>query len=383
MILAGGFGSRLSEETTTRPKPMVEIGGKPMLWHIMKMYAAYGIEEFVICLGYKGYLIKEYFANYYLHTCDVSFDLARGAMEVHRSTTEPWKVTLVDTGDGTMTGGRLKRVLPYIGENEFCFTYGDGVTDVDLAELLAFHRDQGKIATVTAVQPPGRYSAIRIEGSLARSFEEKPDGDGAWMNGGFLYSLRRSAATWRGMKRCGSKSRCGRWQARGSSSASLMKGSGRQWTRCVIATSCSGCGSLAVHHGGSGSERRRRSLGGANPDDARGAPRRGRPGIFGLSSRFGGDPPHPVAANPLLPTHFRRQREHHKLRASAGPPCMPHAAGHPWPPGDQLSRVHLLRQARRTRRHHRGTRGPCSHGRATKACAESSGGGARTVKRLQ
>lgn len=186
VILAGGFGSRLSEETTTRPKPMVEIGGKPMLWHIMKMYAAYGIEEFVICLGYKGYLIKEYFANYYLHTCDVSFDLARGAMEVHRSTTEPWKVTLVDTGEGTMTGGRLKRVLPYIGENEFCFTYGDGVTDVDLAELLAFHRDQGKIATVTAVQPPGRYGAIRIEGSLARSFEEKPDGDGAWMNGGFF-----------------------------------------------------------------------------------------------------------------------------------------------------------------------------------------------------
>ena len=165
---------------------MVEIGGKPILWHIMKIYAAHGINEFVICLGYRGYMIKEYFANYYLHTCDVSFDLAHGEMQVHRSTTEPWHVTLVDTGEGTQTGGRLKRVLPYIGEDEFCFTYGDGVTDLDIGELVRFHREQGKLATVTAVQPPGRYGALRIDGSVVESFEEKPRGDGGWMNGGFF-----------------------------------------------------------------------------------------------------------------------------------------------------------------------------------------------------
>src|SRR5580704_2222367 len=152
VILAGGFGSRLSEETAVRPKPMVEIGGKPILWHIMKIYAAHGIDEFVICLGYKGYLIKEYFANYYLHTCDVTFDLASGDMEVHRSATEPWRVTLVDTGERTMTGGRLRRVLPYLGDEDFCFTYGDGVADIDITALLAFHRGQGTLATVTAVQ---------------------------------------------------------------------------------------------------------------------------------------------------------------------------------------------------------------------------------------
>ncbi|HMD57047.1 MAG TPA: glucose-1-phosphate cytidylyltransferase [Solirubrobacteraceae bacterium] len=186
VILAGGFGSRLSEETAVRPKPMIEIGGKPMLWHIMKIYAAHGIEDFVICLGYKGYLIKEYFANYYLHTCDVSFDLAKGDMEVHRSNTEPWRVTLIDTGEQTMTGGRLKRVLPYIGDEDFCFTYGDGVADVDITALLAFHREQGKSATVTAVQPPGRFGALDIDGERVREFEEKPRGDGGWTNGGFF-----------------------------------------------------------------------------------------------------------------------------------------------------------------------------------------------------
>jgi glucose-1-phosphate cytidylyltransferase len=186
VILAGGFGSRLSEETAVRPKPMVEIGGKPMLWHIMKIYAAHGIEEFVICLGYKGYLIKEYFANYYLHTCDVSFDLVAGGMEVHRSETEPWRVTLVDTGEQTMTGGRLKRVLSYLGEEDFCFTYGDGVSDLDITALIAFHREQGTLATVTAVQPPGRFGALSIEGERVREFEEKPRGDGSWMNGGFF-----------------------------------------------------------------------------------------------------------------------------------------------------------------------------------------------------
>jgi glucose-1-phosphate cytidylyltransferase len=186
VILAGGFGSRLSEETSARPKPMVEIGGKPMLWHIMKIYAAHGIEEFVICLGYKGYLIKEYFANYYLHTCDVSFDLARGDMQVHRSETEPWRVTLVDTGEQTMTGGRLKRVLSYVGDEDFCFTYGDGVANIDITALVAFHREQGTSATVTAVQPPGRFGALDIEGERVRESEEKPRGDRGWANGGFF-----------------------------------------------------------------------------------------------------------------------------------------------------------------------------------------------------
>jgi glucose-1-phosphate cytidylyltransferase len=186
VILAGGFGSRLSEETAVRPKPMVEIGGKPILWHIMKIYAAHGIEEFVICLGYKGYLIKEFFANYYLHTCDVSFDLAGGGMEVHRSATEPWKVTLVDTGEQTMTGGRLKQVLPYVGEEDFCFTYGDGLSDVDITAAIAFHCEQGTKATVTAVQPAGRFGAIDVDGERVSGFEEKPRGDRAWTNGGFF-----------------------------------------------------------------------------------------------------------------------------------------------------------------------------------------------------
>jgi glucose-1-phosphate cytidylyltransferase len=186
VILAGGLGSRLSEETTVRPKPMVEIGGRPILWHIMKIYAAHGVQEFVICLGYKGYLIKEFFANYHLHTCDVSFDLSGGGIEIHRSTTEPWKVTLVDTGEGTMTGGRLKRVLPYVGEEDFCFTYGDGLADIDITALIAHHREQGTLATVTAVQPPGRFGAVELNGTRVRSFDEKPRGDGTWRNGGFF-----------------------------------------------------------------------------------------------------------------------------------------------------------------------------------------------------
>ncbi len=169
-----------------RPKPMVEIGGKPILWHIMKIYATHGIDEFVICLGYKGYLIKEYFANYYLHTCDVSFDLARGDMEVHRSSTEPWRVTLVDTGEQTMTGGRLKRALPYVGDEDFCFTYGDGLADIDISALIAFHREQKCIATVTAVQPPGRFGALDVEDGRVRRFEEKPRGDHGATNGGFF-----------------------------------------------------------------------------------------------------------------------------------------------------------------------------------------------------
>jgi glucose-1-phosphate cytidylyltransferase len=188
VILAGGFGTRLSEETAVRPKPMVEIGGKPILWHIMKLYSAHGIDEFVVCLGYKGYVIKEYFANYFLHTCDVTFDVADGSMEIHRSTAEPWRVTLVDTGDRTMTGGRIKRVLPYIGEETFCLTYGDGVADIDIAQLVRFHQAHGKLATVTAVQPPGRFGALEVaEGSdLVTGFSEKPRGDNAWINGGFF-----------------------------------------------------------------------------------------------------------------------------------------------------------------------------------------------------
>ena len=169
-----------------RPKPMVEIGGKPMLWHIMKIYSAHGIDEFVICLGYKGYLIKEYFANYYLHTCDVSFDLAKGEMEVHRSDTEPWRVTLIDTGEQTMTGGRLKRALDYVDGEDFCFTYGDGVASIDISTLIAFHQEQGRIATVTAVRPPGRFGALDLEGDRVRHFEEKPPGDHVATNGGFF-----------------------------------------------------------------------------------------------------------------------------------------------------------------------------------------------------
>jgi len=186
VILAGGLGSRLSEETTIRPKPMVEIGGKPILWHIMKSYAAHGVDEFIVCLGYRGYVIKEWFANYALHTSDVTFDLRSGTMDVHHSTTEPWRITLVDTGEGTMTGGRVKRVLPYVGDEAFCLTYGDGLADVDLTALIAFHRERGALATVTAVQPPGRFGSLDVDGEQVRGFQEKPRGDGAWMNGGFF-----------------------------------------------------------------------------------------------------------------------------------------------------------------------------------------------------
>src|SRR3954447_12748832 len=184
--LAGGRGSRLSEETATRPKPMVEIGGKPILWHIMKLYSGHGVDDFVICLGYKGYLVKEYFANYALHTSDVTFDMARGSMEVLESTTEAWRVTLVDTGEATQTGGRLRRVARYLGDEPFCFTYGDGLSDVDIGALIEFHRAQGKLATVTTAQPPGRYGALDLEGPSVRSFYEKPVGDGGRINGGFF-----------------------------------------------------------------------------------------------------------------------------------------------------------------------------------------------------
>jgi glucose-1-phosphate cytidylyltransferase len=186
VILAGGLGTRISEETESKPKPMIEIGAKPLLWHIMKIYSAQGIDEFVVCLGYRGYVIKEYFANYYLHMGDVTFDLKDNRMEVHQSGAEPWKVTLIDTGEQTMTGGRLKRVLPYVEGAEFCFTYGDGVANLDLGALIDFHRSSGRLATVTAVQPSGRFGSLDIDGDLIRRYEEKPKGDGGWINGGFF-----------------------------------------------------------------------------------------------------------------------------------------------------------------------------------------------------
>jgi glucose-1-phosphate cytidylyltransferase len=186
VILAGGLGTRISEETNVKPKPMVEIGARPILWHIMKLYSHYGINEFIICTGYKGYVIKEYFANYFLHMSDVTFNLQENAIEVHEKRSEPWKVTIVDTGESTMTGGRLLRVRDYIGDETFCFTYGDGVGDVNIPGAIACHKSAGRKATMTAVQPPGRYGALRIENDLVTSFQEKPNGDGAWINGGFF-----------------------------------------------------------------------------------------------------------------------------------------------------------------------------------------------------
>jgi glucose-1-phosphate cytidylyltransferase len=186
VILAGGFGTRLMEETTLKPKPMVEIGGKPALWHIMKIYAAHGITDFIVCVGYKGYMIKEYFANYVLHNADVTFDMKTRSMEFHYQAAEPWRVTVVDTGESTMTGGRLKRVRQYLGDDDFCMTYGDGVGDVDISALVAYHRSHGRFATVTAAQPPGRFGALNIDGERVVSFKEKPQGDGSWVNAGFF-----------------------------------------------------------------------------------------------------------------------------------------------------------------------------------------------------
>jgi glucose-1-phosphate cytidylyltransferase len=187
VLLAGGMGTRISEETGTKPKPMVEIGAKPMLWHIMKIYSANGIHDFVICLGYKGYLIKEYFANYFLHTSDVTFDMQQNSMQVHQRYAEPWRVTLVDTGEQTQTGGRLKHVGQYLRDEEaFCFTYGDGLGNVDIRKQIEFHRSHGKLATLTAVQPPGRFGSVQLAGNAVERFVEKPRGDDAWINGGFF-----------------------------------------------------------------------------------------------------------------------------------------------------------------------------------------------------
>jgi glucose-1-phosphate cytidylyltransferase len=187
VILAGGLGTRLSEETSIKPKPMVEVGGKPVLWHIMKCYSQHGINDFVVCCGYRGYVIKEFFANYFLHTSDVTFDLRANSMEVHERYAESWRVTLVDTGEDTMTGGRLKRVRQHVADDEaFCFTYGDGLSNVDISASIAFHRAHGRLATMTAVQPPGRFGRLDMDGQSITSFKEKPQGDGNWINGGYF-----------------------------------------------------------------------------------------------------------------------------------------------------------------------------------------------------
>ena len=192
VILAGGLGTRIAEETSTRPKPMVEVGGKPILWHIMKLYSAHGVNDFIICCGYKGYMIKEYFANYFLHMSDVTFDMANNnTMQIHQQYAEPWRITLIETGQNTSTGGRLKRVRQYLGDEDFCFTYGDGLSDVDLTKLIEFHKAHGKKATVTAVQPPGRFGALDMNGVSVESFVEKPHGDGMYINGGFFVLSHR------------------------------------------------------------------------------------------------------------------------------------------------------------------------------------------------
>ena len=203
VILAGGMGTRISEETGFRPKPMVEIGGRPILWHVLKIYSQHGIRDFIICTGFKGYVIKEYFANYFLHMSDVTFDMEKNSMEVHQRNAEPWRVTIVDTGEGTMTGGRLKRVASYIGNKTFCMTYGDGVGDVNISALVTAHKKAQRKATVTAVQPPGRFGALQVEGESVTGFIEKPEGDGGWINGGFfvlepsvLQTINGDATTW-------------------------------------------------------------------------------------------------------------------------------------------------------------------------------------------
>ncbi|KTD36420.1 glucose-1-phosphate cytidylyltransferase (CDP-glucose pyrophosphorylase) [Legionella nautarum] len=186
VILAGGLGTRISEETSVRPKPMIEIGGKPILWHIMKLYSAHNIHNFVICLGYKGYVIKEYFANYFLHMSDVTLDITNNKIEIHQNNAEPWLITLVETGERTMTGGRIKRIANHIGNEDFCLTYGDGVSDVNISELISFHKKQKTLATLTAIQPPGRFGSLLMDGDKITGFKEKPQGDGGWINGGFF-----------------------------------------------------------------------------------------------------------------------------------------------------------------------------------------------------
>ncbi|MGD9638576.1 MAG: glucose-1-phosphate cytidylyltransferase [Alphaproteobacteria bacterium] len=186
VILAGGMGTRISEESHLKPKPMIEIGDRPILWHIMKIYSHYGINEFVVCLGYKGYVIKEYFANYFLHMSNITFDMKNNKMEIHQQKAEPWRITLIDTGEETMTGGRIKRIKEYVNNDTFCLTYGDGVSDINIGDLIKHHKDNNRLATLTAIQPPGRFGALSLDGSKILKFQEKPAGDGAWINGGFF-----------------------------------------------------------------------------------------------------------------------------------------------------------------------------------------------------
>lgn len=255
VILAGGLGTRISEETHLKPKPMIEIGGKPILWHILKMYSAHGVNEFIICCGYKGYVIKEYFANYFLHMSDVTFDMQNNRMEVHQQNAEPWKVTLVDTGDDTLTGGRLKRVADYIkNEEAFCFTYGDGVSDVDISASIKFHQQHGKLATVTAVQPPGRYGALERTGDQVTGFTEKPRGDGGLINGGFFVLSPKCLAlidddhtSWEGAPLT-------QLAKMNEMMAYEHPGFGSPWTRYVIKYTLKNYGKPAKHLGRLGNE---------------------------------------------------------------------------------------------------------------------------------
>ena len=237
VILAGGLGTRLSEETHLKPKPMIEVGGKPILWHILKIYSYYGVDEFIICCGYKGYLIKEYFANYFLHTSDVTFHMDESnRMEVHHRKSEPWKVTLVDTGELSQTGGRLARVRDYLGCSSFCFTYGDGVADVNIKSLISHHQNAGREVTLTAVQPPGRYGALQLNGNTVNQFQEKPDGDNAWINGGFFVMEPSVLDRIRGDLRAGKRMFCLRWLQMVNSAPIGIRVFGSQWTRSVIET---------------------------------------------------------------------------------------------------------------------------------------------------
>ena len=233
VILAGGLGTRISEESTIRPKPMVEIGGRPMIWHIMKIYASHGIDDFIICAGYRGYMIKEYFANYFLHESDITVDIAKNSITTLSTSAEPWKVTIVDTGADTMTGGRIRRVADYVGDETFCMTYGDCVSSVDVSELIAFHRTQGALATLTAIQPPGRFGALALadESATIGSFEEKPAGDRSWVNGGFFVLEPRCSTTSTVMRRSGSGSLCSASRQTASWRPTGMPGTGRTWTR--------------------------------------------------------------------------------------------------------------------------------------------------------
>lgn len=224
VILAGGFGTRISEETLVRPKPMIDLGGRPVLWHIMKIYSTYGVNDFIVCCGYKGYMIKEYFANYSLHMSDITIDLQSNTVDVHQSNAEPWKVTLIDTGQETQTGGRLKRVANYLGDDDFCFTYGDGLCDVNVAELIRFHRSHGTLATVTAVQPPGRFGQLKFDQQKITAFNEKPEGDNAWVNGGFFVLSPRTIDYIKGDSSVWEREPLERLAAEGNLSAFLHRG---------------------------------------------------------------------------------------------------------------------------------------------------------------